>query len=193
MGHQGKLGEGGGQVKVVWVSSRPRGGAPAGVKVNEIGEDSADFSSVAWFGLGHVWGEQGERLGCHGNTRGCQGAGAPGCGVGKGQGWCPWGSSPRSPRGLSVWFQAAVSHMGLLAFCPFLLVLVLPGGSRADLEKQRVDSGLEICILPLRPSPPSCSYLAGPESARTREEGQRQHKGEGGDGGERTEGSSGCD
>lgn len=102
-------------------------------------------------------------------------------------------TSPRSPLGLSVWFQAAVSDMDLLVFCPFLLVLVLPRGGLADVDKQRVDSGLEICILLLRPSPPSCSYLAGLESARTREEAQRRHKGERGDGGERREGSSGCD
>ena len=37
--------------------------------------------------------------------------------------------------------------MGFLFICPFLLALLLSRGSFADLEKQRVDSGLEICIL----------------------------------------------
>lgn len=41
--------------------------------------------------------------------------------------------------------------MDFLLICPFLLVLLLPRGSFADLEKQRVDSGLEICILLLQP------------------------------------------
>lgn len=43
--------------------------------------------SVLWHGLGCGM------CGVSRNTRGCQGGGAPGRGVGKGQGWCPWGSS----------------------------------------------------------------------------------------------------
>lgn len=37
--------------------------------------------------------------------------------------------------------------MDFLIICPFLLALLLSQGSFTDLEKQRVDSGLEICIL----------------------------------------------
>lgn len=48
-------------------------------------------------------------------------------------------------------FQAAAADMDFLLICPFLLALLLPRGSFADLEKQRVDSGLEICILLLQP------------------------------------------
>ncbi|KAM7131805.1 meiosis inhibitor protein 1-like isoform 4-T5 [Ciconia maguari] len=40
--------------------------------------------------------------------------------------------------------QAAAADMDFLFICPFLLVLLLSRGSFADLEKQRVDSGLEI-------------------------------------------------
>lgn len=37
--------------------------------------------------------------------------------------------------------------MDFLIICPFLLALMLSQGSFTDLENQRVDSGLEICIL----------------------------------------------
>lgn len=37
--------------------------------------------------------------------------------------------------------------MDFLIICPFLLALLLSQGSFTDREKQRVDSGLEICIL----------------------------------------------
>lgn len=47
----------------------------------------------------------------------------------------------------SIVFQVAVANMDFLFICPFLLTLLLPRCSFADLEKQRVDSGLEICIL----------------------------------------------
>lgn len=47
----------------------------------------------------------------------------------------------------SILFQAAAANMDFLFICPFLLALLLSRGSFADLEKQRVDSGLEICIL----------------------------------------------
>ncbi|KAM6301677.1 meiosis inhibitor protein 1 [Podargus strigoides] len=40
--------------------------------------------------------------------------------------------------------QAAAADMDFLFICPFLLALLLARGSFADLEKQRVDSGLEI-------------------------------------------------
>ncbi|KAK2512693.1 Mei1 [Columba guinea] len=40
--------------------------------------------------------------------------------------------------------QVAVANMDFLFICPFLLTLLLPRCSFADLEKQRVDSGLEI-------------------------------------------------
>ncbi|XP_036257694.1 coiled-coil domain-containing protein 134 isoform X1 [Molothrus ater] len=39
---------------------------------------------------------------------------------------------------------AAVANMDFLIICPFLLALLLSQGSFTDLEKQRVDSGLEI-------------------------------------------------
>lgn len=47
----------------------------------------------------------------------------------------------------SILFQAAATNMDFLFICPFLLALLLSRGSFADLEKQRMDSGLEICIL----------------------------------------------
>ncbi|XP_063010711.1 coiled-coil domain-containing protein 134-like isoform X6 [Melospiza melodia melodia] len=40
--------------------------------------------------------------------------------------------------------EAAVANMDFLIICPFLLALLLSQGSFTDLEKQRVDSGLEI-------------------------------------------------
>ncbi|KAL2309152.1 hypothetical protein Nmel_005335 [Mimus melanotis] len=40
--------------------------------------------------------------------------------------------------------QAAEANMDFLIICPFLLALLLSQGSFTDLEKQRVDSGLEI-------------------------------------------------
>ncbi|GAB0176731.1 coiled-coil domain-containing protein 134-like [Grus japonensis] len=40
--------------------------------------------------------------------------------------------------------EAVVANMDFLFICPFLLVLLLSRGSFADLEKQKVDSGLEI-------------------------------------------------
>ncbi|XP_056366545.1 coiled-coil domain-containing protein 134 isoform X1 [Oenanthe melanoleuca] len=43
-----------------------------------------------------------------------------------------------------TWLRAAEANMDFLIICPFLLALLLSQGSFTDLEKQRVDSGLEI-------------------------------------------------
>lgn len=68
--------------------------------------------------------------------------------------------------------------MDFVFICPFLLVLLLSRGSFADLEKQRVDSGLEICILCC--SLPLMSFLpaeaGGRLSSGKRSETQRQRE-----------------
>lgn len=64
--------------------------------------------------------------------------------------WARWAG--RTPVGnisalslvLSVSFQAVASTMDFLWICLILLAVVLPKGSLADLEKQRMGSGLEI-------------------------------------------------
>ncbi|XP_030913624.1 meiosis inhibitor protein 1 [Geospiza fortis] len=48
------------------------------------------------------------------------------------------------PEVLRLVTLAAVANMDFLIICPFLLALLLSQGSFTDLEKQRVDSGLEI-------------------------------------------------
>lgn len=60
---------------------------------------------------------------------------------------------------LSVSFQAVASTMDFLWICLILLAVVLPEGSLADLEKQRMGSGLEICILSRSAMPLSRSHL----------------------------------
>lgn len=79
--------------------------------------------------------------------------------------WARWAG--RTPVGnisalslvLSVSFQAVASTMDFLWICLILLAVVLPEGSLADLEKQRMGSGLEICILSRSAMPLSRSHL----------------------------------
>ncbi|XP_032914575.1 coiled-coil domain-containing protein 134 isoform X1 [Catharus ustulatus] len=54
------------------------------------------------------------------------------------------GGREHRPRHPAPGPQAAEANMDFLIICPFLLALLLSQGSFTDLEKQRVDSGLEI-------------------------------------------------
>lgn len=76
--------------------------------------------------------------------------------------------------------------MDFLFICPVLLALLLSRGSFADLEKQRVDSGLEICILLC--SLPLVSWRTHPHPLRlegARAQGKRQRPWKGAQGGGR--------
>lgn len=89
----------------------------------------------------------------------------------------------------SILFQAVAADMDFLFLCPFLLALLLSRGGFADLEKQRVDSGLEICILlnslPLASRVHACACWGWREL--TQGKGRRPRKGAQGGGRERTQ------
>uniref|UniRef100_A0A8C6NF06 Uncharacterized protein n=1 Tax=Melopsittacus undulatus TaxID=13146 RepID=A0A8C6NF06_MELUD len=113
-----------------WVSAQPGRGGPANTGGRQRGGLTAAWPCHPQVPHGDR-GEAGEDPSTKGNVLSAL------------RGSCGWGKSPHWVC-WSMPLQAAAADMDLLFLCPVLLVLLLSRGSFTDLEKQRLDSGLEI-------------------------------------------------